>query len=544
VHGVIAAGHPQTAAAGAEILRQGGNAVDAAVAATFASFIAEAVLVNIGGGGIAQVYTSTTKQAVVYDFFSAMPGLSPNGDQPRPTEIDFRRILVDFGPAQQPFYIGRASVAVPGVVAGLCTMAAEKGTLPLRQILAPAIRLAREGVLVSKALGYVASILTPIFTDTPAIATIYAPQGQVAKAGEKLYFPDLAGTLAKLGEQGASLFYTGAIARQILADQQAHGGLLTETDLDTYRVRKVAPIAIGYRGYTILLPPPASNGGVLIAFALKLLASISLANMTHNGFEHSRLLVEVMRLTNVARAELENNLETAAPESPEQVNRIKEFLADNNIKTYSQKLKAVLANSDLMSEPDLPKGPSNTTHISVADANGMIVGITTSAGENAGFAVGNTGVTLNNMLGEIDLHPNGFHKLPSGQRLMTMMSPVLILHQDRPVLAVGSGGSNRLRSAIMQVISNFIDFQLPLNEAVDAPRIHFEDNVVQLEGGIVPEVADELEARGYTVNRWPERNMFFGGAHAVAREVSANQANGNWVSAGDRRRGGSVIVVS
>jgi gamma-glutamyltranspeptidase/glutathione hydrolase len=148
------------------------------------------------------------------------------------------------------------------------------------------------------------------------------------------------------------------------------------------------------------------------------------------------------------------------------------------------------------------------------------------------------------MLGEIDLHPNGFHKLPSGQRLMTMMSPVLILRQDRPVLAVGSGGSNRLRSAIMQVISNFIDFQLPLNEAVDAPRIHFEDNVVQLEGGIVPEVADELEARGYTVNRWPERNMFFGGAHAVAREVSANQANGNWVSAGDRRRGGSVIVVS
>jgi gamma-glutamyltranspeptidase/glutathione hydrolase len=537
VRGVIAAGHPQTAAAGAEILKQGGNAVDAAVAASFTSFIAEAVLVNIGGGGIAQVYTPSTKQTIVYDFFSAMPALPANGD-PLPTDIDFRRILVDFGPAQQPFYIGRGSVAVPGVVAGLCAMASELGTLPLSQILVPAIRLAREGVILSNALAYVADILAPILMDTPEIKAIYAPNGHIATAGDRLHFLDLANTLERLGQEGRALFYTGEIGQKILADQQAHHGLITQTDLASYKVYRAQPIAIDYRGYTILLPPPSSNGGVLIAFALRLLAGIPLADMPHNGFEHVRVLTETMRLTNVARSEWENDcgLNTAAT-SADRSACLNALLADDNIRRYQHQLHKALANGTFTPEPDMPKGPANTTHISVADADGMIVGITTSAGESAGFVIGNTGVTLNNMLGEIDLHPNGFHQLPPGQRLMTMMSPVLVLHQGQPILAVGSGGSNRLRTAITQVISNFIDFKMHLAEAVDAPRVHFEDNELQLEGGINPAVAAELEAVGYTTNRWPERNMFFGGAHAVAQDA------GRWVAAGDRRRGGSVMTI-
>ena len=537
MQGVIAAGHPQTAAAGAEILTQGGNAVDAAVAASFASFIAEAVLVNIGGGGIAQVYTPSTRQAIVYDFFSAMPGLPANGD-PLPTDIDFRKILVDFGPAQQPFYIGRGSVAVPGVVAGLCAMASELGTLPLSQILAPAIRLAREGVVLSDALGYVADILAPILMDTPEIKAIYAPHGHIAAAGERLNFLELANTLEQLGQEGRALFYTGEIGQKILADQQAYHGLITQTDLASYKVFRAQPIAIDYRGYTILLPPPSSNGGALIAFALKLLTGISLADMSHNGFKHIFVLTETMRLTNIARAEWEKDcgLQTAAT-SADRSDCLNALLADDNIRRYQRQLHKALNNHRLTPEPDLAKGPANTTHISVADADGMIVGITTSAGESAGFAIGNTGVTLNNMLGEIDLHPDGFHQLPPGQRLMTMMSPVLVLHQGQPILAVGSGGSNRLRTAITQVISNFIDFKLHLAEAVDAPRVHFEDNVLQLEGGISPAVAAELEAVGYTINRWPDRNMFFGGAHAVA------QAGDRWLAAGDRRRGGSVMSI-
>ncbi len=535
--GVIAAGHFQTAQAGAEILKQGGNAVDAAVAATFASFISESALVNIGGSGIAQVYDPGTGQAVVYDFFSSMPGQAPNGTVPD-TELDFREVLVDFGSVQQPFFIGRGSVAVPGAVAGLCAMVEERGSLPLSQILAPSVRMAREGVVLSEMQAYIAGLLTPILTDTPGIARIYAPDGQFAKQGDRLRFPRLANTLKQLGRQGASLFYTDSIAREILADQRAYAGLLTQTDLAAYHVLHNQPVAVPYRGFTILLPPPSSDGGVLIAFALKLLATQPLPNIPHQGFDHLRTLAEVMRLTNLARAEWETHADQATG-----LKSAAAILGDANIDKYRHKLSKLLAGHIIMSDPNFPKGPSNTTHVSVADTRGMIASITTSAGESAGFVVGGTGVTLNNMLGEIDLHPHGFHQLPPGQRLVTMMSPSLVLRQGRPILAVGSGGSNRLRSAILQVISNVIDFQIPLQEAVEAPRIHFEDNVVQLEGGISRLAAGQLEAAGYLVNRWPGRNMFFGGTHAVAFQHDADHQAAEWVAVGDARRDGAVAMV-
>lgn len=513
--GVIAAGHPQTAAAGAEILQQGGNAVDAAVAAAFASFVAESVLVNIGGGGVAHLYNPATGETTVYDFFSAMPGL--NGQA---KEIDFRQILVDFGPTQQPFYIGRGSVAVPGAVAGLCRMAADLGTMPLADLLAPAIRLARQGILLNESLEYVAAILRPIFTDTPELAALYAPTGRMITTGERLYLPQLAHTLEQLGQQGAGLFYTGPVGQKIVADQQAHGGLITETDLSAYRAQRLPSLVIDYRGFTICLPPAPSSGGTLIAFALKLLETVSLADIDHNSFEHLRLLIEVMRLTNLARAEWDP---------------VNDLLAPENIRRYS---RAILAEGE--TRPEVA-GPSHTTHISVADAAGQVATITTSAGENSGFLVADTGVMLNNMLGEIDLHPGGFHRLAAGQRLMTMMSPTLVLRQGRPILALGSGGSNRLRTAILQVISNFIDFGLPLNRAVEASRIHFEDSLVQLEGGIPPASIDKLKQAGYTINCWPDLNMFFGGAHTIGQRNCREQTD--WIAAGDPRRGGVAVII-
>ena len=173
----------------------------------------------------------------------------------------------------------------------------------------------------------------------------------------------------------------------------------------------------------------------------------------------------------------------------------------------------------------------------MVDGQGLHVSVTTSAGENAGFVVDGTGICLNNMLGEADLHPHGFHTLPPRARLMTMMTPVVVQQAGVPILAVGSGGSNRIRSAILQVLCNRLDFGLELDEAVNAPRIHFESGVLQAEGGIALPVIEELRAAGYPVNAWPERNMFFGGAHAVAA------VGGQISAAGDARRGGSIVVV-
>jgi gamma-glutamyltranspeptidase/glutathione hydrolase len=523
--GVIACGDPQTAEAGAAMLRSGGNAVDAAVAATFASFIAEAALVNIGGGGIAMIVGADhAGEPTVYDFFSTMP--SGQLDQ----RADFRQILVDFGPEQQPFYIGRASSTVPGVVAGLCAMAQEHGRLPLSKLLEPAARLAREGGILSEALAYVLDILTPIFTDTPGLRAIFAPDGCVHRAGERMVFPALAETLERLGREGPDLFYTGRVGRAIVADQRAHGGLITDEDMASYRVRRSTPIRVEYRGYAVLLPPPASSGGVLIAFALKLLESANVASLAHGSFEHMRLLAEVMRLTNLARPRWE------ASQGPDAA-RIEAFLSAQHVVNHQRELLALLSGEATSSRPELSGGPSATTHVSVVDSQGTIASVTTSAGENAGYVVGDTGVCLNNMLGEIDLHPQGFHRLPPGARLNTMMSPAVVLYQGEPVLAVGSGGSNRLRSAITQVVSNVIDFGMPLADAIDAPRVHFEADTLQVEGGVSDRVVRALERAGYRVNHWPGRTMFVGGAHAVARQGS------QLVAAGDRRRGGSVAVV-
>jgi len=519
--GIIAAGDPQTARAGAAMLEQGGNAVDAAVAATFASFVAEMVLVNIGGGGVATLHLADGEADAVYDFFCDMPS-APY----REGQSDFRRILVDFGPAQQPFYIGRASVAVPGVVAGLCALAAEHGTLPLATLLQPAIRLARKGAVLSKSLAYVASILTPIFTDTPPSAALYAPGGTMVRAGDRLRNPALARTLTRLAEEGADSFYRGSLAEAIAADQRAHGGLITRADLKGYRVRRLPPLRVPYRGYTLLLPPPSSVGGVLIAFTMKLLSTVDWAGAPVVSVRRAQVMAEAMRLTNIARKDLRP--------TPEGVTR---FLSDAHLNPYRARLDALLNGAVPPPEPAFSADPNHTTHISVIDRRGNVVSVTTSAGEGAGFLVGDTGMAMNNMLGEVDLHPQGFHRTPPGERLHTMMSPAIVLRGGKPVLALGSGGSTRLRSAIVQVLSNVLDFGLPLPEAVSMPRIHFEEGVLHLEGGTPPGVAAALERRGYCVNRWPERNMYFGGVHC------AGFVGGKWVAVGDSRRGGFALSV-
>lgn len=522
--GVIAAGDAQTAAAGVEILERGGNAVDAAVAAVFASFAAESVMTNIGGGGIAIVGETQAHEAFVYDFFVSMPSGKPS------SRMDFHKIVSDYGPEQVPLFIGRASAATPGLVPGLCTLVEKHGSLPLADLLAPSIKLARDGVILSPSQAYVLDFLADIYADTPEITAMYFPNGKTWQAGQRHAFPALADTLKQLAAKGPNLFSQGVIAQAIVADQEANGGLITADDLRNYQVRQVAPIQVHYRGTDLILPPMPSSGGGLIAFALELLESIHIEDYAHNQTAHLRVLTEVMRLTNVARPVWD------APAASEQT-RIARFISDEHIAIYRETLAAILNGAQPPAEPSFPRESDHTTHISVVDHLGNFAGITTTAGESAGFVVGDTGICMNNMLGEADLHPQGFHKLPPGERLTTMMSPTILLEDGKPRLVLGSGGSSRLRGAIFQVISNVIDFKMPLVDAVHAPRMHFEEGVLQLEGGISEQSAEDLRQKGYTVNTWPDLNMYFGGTHAVAIE------HGHWVAVGDSRRCGTGMAV-
>jgi gamma-glutamyltranspeptidase / glutathione hydrolase len=529
--GVISAGDGETAAAGAAMLAQGGNAVDAAVAAAFASFVAEVGVVHLGGSGMAHIFDPHTGRGLVYDFFSNMPGLG--GSRPL-TELDFERVTIDFGSTTQEFYLGRGSVAVPGNIAGLCRMAADHGRLPLASLLSPAIRLARDGLHLSRFQTDTCELLRPLYTHTAGIRAIFMPQGRLVQPEDHFAISDLPETLAALAAEGADYALRGALAQAILEDQAAHGGLLTDTDLEAYQVHQLSPIRLPYRGYEILLPPPSSSGGVLTAFSLKLLGRFDLSRYRHNSAGHLRLLYEVMAATTRARPVIDQVIEQRPVDEA-----LAYLLADSFIDRYEGEVRAALAGGEQFPALSEPAPHPDTSHLSVIDGDGLAVSLTTTAGESAGYVVPGTGYIPNNILGEADLHPMGFHQRPAGQRIPTMMTPTVVLYQGRVRLVVGSGGSIRIRSAILQTLSNLLDFKMKLADAVNAARVHLEEGVLQCEWGFDPAAVDELERQGTAVNRWQGRSIYFGGAHSVSLSE-----DGRLVAAGDDRRGGAVAVVS
>jgi gamma-glutamyltranspeptidase/glutathione hydrolase len=523
---MIAAGGPETAAAGATILRQGGNAVDAAVAAAFVSFIAEVGVVHLGGSGIAHIYDPQTGRSLVYDFFSAAPGLGGV----RPERMDFEKVTINFGATTQDFYLGRASVAVPGNIFGLCRMAADYGRLPLAQLLQPAIEWAGSGLPIARFQAETCALLAPLYTHTAGMRAIFAGNGSVIQPGAHLFLPDLAETLAALAVEGESLLRHGRLAQAILADQADHGGLLTAADLESYQVRQLPSIRLRYRDYEVLLPPPSSTGGVLTAFTLKILSGFEVSQRAHHSAGHLQLLYEVMAATNRARPYWDR----ACDEMPVE-EAIAYFLSDDFVQKYGEEVREALRRNRATPAVPEPAGPSNTSHISVIDGDGLAVSLTTTAGESAGYVVPGTGFIPNNIMGEEDLHPNGFHTRPPGQRIPTMMTPAIVLKDGKTRLVVGSGGSIRIRSAILQVLNNLLDYRLTLDAAVNKARVHVENGSLQCEAGYDAEAVAEVEQMGYPVNRWPVRSIYFGGAHSVLCTE-----DGRLEAAGDNRRGGAT----
>ena len=532
--GAIAAGHPLTAAAGAQMLQQGGNAVDAAVAAAFVSAVSEYTLSAVGGSGFALVYDAANGVSDLYDFFSAAPGL---GGPPVALvdDIDFRQITVDYGVSQQHFYVGRGAVAVPGNVAGLCAMARQAGRLPLPMLLEPAIGLMREGCPVSGMQHAISTLIEPIFMMTPGSQAIFGrPDGSLLRPGDLLRMTALADTLEALGREGPDLFYRGDIAQAILADQRDRGGVLTAADLADYEVVRRRPLASPFQDHTVVTNPPPSRGGLLISFALQLFDSLAYTPSVQEiaSEEHIEVIAEIMRITTFARREMERS--HVPPEAQQAW-----LLNPPSMARWTETLRRLLETPASERQLDWPiAAAASTTQISVMDEDGLLVSLTTTAGEGTGFVVPGTGVILNNMMGEADLHPLGWFRMTPGQRIPSMMAPTVVLHDSKPVLTLGSGGANRIRSAILQVLVNALAAGAPLDAAVRASRVHFEEGVLQIEGGHDPALAPALAAAGYTVNVWPDQHMYFGGVHAVAVQPDVQFA-----AMGDPRRGGSAIVV-
>jgi gamma-glutamyltranspeptidase / glutathione hydrolase len=512
VRGVVAAGHRASAQAGARILAEGGNAVDAAIAASFAGAVCEGPLTGPGAGGFLLVAGPRTSP-VFLDFFVAVPGLGPDGRRLDPADLD--ACVVPFGDAEQVFHIGPASVAVPGMLQGLFAAWARFGHMPLAELAAPAIELARDGVEVGPATAYLWRILAGILTAAPEAAAIYAPDGRLLGEGEVFRNPALAETLEEIARSGpVCIGPHGWLAQRIVEGVAAAGGLVTATDMADYRVVERPALEVEFRGRRILTNPPPSSGGVLIAAALSRLASRPPARDDVSRIRH---LVDA--------GEFANGLRTDAFAS-----RL-HALDGEGVTDWT-------AVCDGTPPPPVTRGPNGTTHISVMDRDGMVASLSSSNGAASGVMIPGTGFLLNNMMGEADLNPGGFGSMDPGMRMTSMMAPTIVMDGHVPSVALGSAGSNRLRSAILQTLAGIIDDGLGVPEAVARPRVHPEGGGVDVEGGIPGDVASALESPDRPVRRWGDRNLFFGGVSAVGR--SGDRLEG----AGDPRRGGAAFGVT
>ena len=550
--GAVAAGDTHTANAAAEILRAGGNAFDAALGALLAATQAEPVLASLGGGGFL-LARPMGAPAELYDFFVQTPhinkarssaphnkardraphnrarGRAPHNrargraphNKAMDSEIDFHPVMADFGTVQQEFHIGQGSIATPGVLKGIFAIHDKLGRMPLREIAEPAISLAQGGLKLSPLQAYIFDVVSPIYTSSKSTAQLYASPsnpGRLIGEGELMKNPDFADFLDALVREGPDLFYRGEVAKKISSDCDELGGHLEMSDFEKYSVHSRSPLSISYGDATILTNPPPSTGGILIGFALKLLEKLNLGKCGFGSADHLETLALVMGLTNQARIESALGQNDNAPEM---------LLDPDFVKSYRAKVLGA------------PKSHRGTTHISVIDGDGNAAALTVSNGEGSGYVVPGTGVVLNNMLGEEDINPSGFGAWDENTRMSSMMAPSILINNDGCEYALGSGGSNRIRTAVLQVVSALQDFNLSLPEAVSHPRIHFEGDLLNVEPGFTDEAVNAVKSSFENYKLWDDLNLFFGGVHGVAFEPK----NKTLIAAGDPRRGGADIIV-
>lgn len=517
--GAIAAGDDKTAAAAAETLRDGGNAFDAALAALCAAPVAEPVLASLAGGGFL-LAEPADGAPVLYDFFCQ----TPRAKRPA-SEIEFYPVDVDFGTTTQEFHIGMGAMATPGVVAGLFAVHEDLASLPMSRIVAPAIRLARDGTAISDLQALILGIVEPIYVATSSARALFesaAEPGRVLRQGE-LYRPRaMAATLEALAREGRDLFYRGDIGAELVEASAAHGGTLSRADLEGYRVVRRAPLTADFAGARILTNPPPSSGGPLIAFALAMLEGVD-SGADPDDPEWLMRLADAMAVTNAARTGC--GLDEGCDEA-----RVAQLLSDPLVAKYRRSMRGRA----------LKQG--GTTHISVIDVDGNAAALSLSNGEGNGHVLPRSGIMPNNMLGEEDINPRGFHLWQPDTRISSMMAPTLVDHGDGRRSALGSGGSNRIRTAILQVLLGVLRFDLAFADAVRSPRIHFERGLLNVEavGCVGGFDADRIAAfAGAFPNRelWDRHSMFFGGVHAV----SLDRSSGKFDGAGDPRRGGVFV---
>jgi gamma-glutamyltranspeptidase / glutathione hydrolase len=542
-HAIVVSVHEEASKAGVEIMRRGGNAVDAAVATGFALAVVHPAAGNIGGGGFMLVrmaggdvhfldYREKAPQAATRDMYlDAQGNVIPRAS-----------------------LIGYKSIGVPGSVAGLVYAEKHWGKLGLRQVMQPAIRLAREGVRLTWEEAQ--SMRDEDLAEFPDSKRIFQRNGRLYEPGELFRQPELARTLERIAAYPDS-FYKGAMARELAAEVQRGGGLITAKDLADYNVKERRPIRGTYRGYEVISAPPPSSGGITMLETLNILEGYDLGKLGYGSADAMHLTVEAYRRAFYDRAEFLGDPDFTTLPVAQLIDKKYAAAWRESISPERASDSSQLRRPSGFGELDRPaalrppapvREPGNTTHYSVVDPKGNAVAVTTTLNDSFGSAVtaGKMGFLLNDEMDDFTSKPgvpNGYGLIQSeanaiapGKRPLSAMAPTIVLKNGKLFLVLGSPGGPRIISTVANILMGVVDYGLDIQQAVNAPRYHHQwlpDQIFVENVGFSPDTIKLLESRGHKVK--------VQGYWSDGECIAVDPRNGDWLGASDGRNNGRAV---
>jgi gamma-glutamyltranspeptidase/glutathione hydrolase len=529
--GMVVAAHPLAARVGAEILKNGGNAVDAAVATAFALGVVEPEASGLGGGGFMLIYLAETGETVGIDYRATAPvaatpdmfalnGPGLPGYWGGPTSIMEQTALRK---------IGGGGVAVPLMLSGMDAALQKYGSMTLAEILAPAIDLAENGFPVS--LNLYQNILNNYISimDDPEMTSVFLNDGLPYEPGEIMTMPDLGLTFRAIADGGSDIFYHGALADAIVEGVQKYGGLLSKEDMTGAQASFCDPIVGSYRGYEIITVPPPSSAVTLIQI-LNILEGFDLGALGRESVDTIHQMAEAYKLAFAYRdAYLGDPAFVDVP------------LNDLLSKELAAELYARIDPERAHLNP-LPSNfeGNDTTHLSVIDRDGNMVALTQSLNSFMGakFIIPGTGIMMNNTMSDFDPETETANSIAPGKAPLSSMSPTFLVKEGSPFLIIGSPGAQRILTTIVGLIVDLVDFDLSLQEAIDAPRFYCHSDTLYLEARIPNAVKIALEEKGHPISTKGDYDLYFGGAHVI--QITEMEGEVSYLGIADPRRGGQA----
>jgi len=518
---MVASAHPMASTVGIDILKRGGNAVDAALAMALALSIAEPNASGIGGGGFMMIKMADSMEPIMIDYREMAPGKA-TAEFYYETESSFQEHTAD----------GCNSIGVPGLVS-CCEIALERyGSMTLGEILGPAIKLAREGVVVSEKFhGMIVDYIEKIM-EYPSTTDIYFSELLPLETGTLLKNENLASTFEKLAMFGPGIFYKGEIASAIVKEVKTWGGRLELSDLEAYEAKYRKPVIGTYRDYQIISAAPVSGGGTHLIELLNIMEGFNVSALGHNSVEFIHLFTEAMKMVYADKA-----MNTADPD-------FHAIPAAHFIdKDYATKLRNRIDEERALFDYSPPslimKESSETSHLSVVDEEGNIVALTQSINSffGSGIVVSGAGFLLNNHLNDFNAEPDRPNSIAPHKRPTSSIAPTIVLKDGKPFMTLGTPGGTRIVSALAQIIMNVIDFDMSMDDAIEAPRVHCLAKQLHVEGRIDENIIEKLKSMGHPIRVREDYDNYFGGAQGILIHPVTKKLHGG----ADSRRDGVAI---